>query len=560
VARRLLASGSDDADSASSTVHWIKVLIGVLFLVTALPQWRKRPRAGFGPEMPKWMAAIDRFTAVRSLGLGALLSGVNPKNLALTFSASATIAQAGLSGGRIGRGSRTMPMFVRVHARTPERGSRVTRSQRRSGPSRRSVRRARDRLVVGAAGDVHEREADAIARQVVDALGRFGRNPESCRADGPSVSGSRIRRRVPIDTADGVPDETRRVVQVTSADEVGHLIQPGPASEPRRVMRLLVRNAPTYEVRGESLAETMLKGVRNTELGLTIPSLNGTPFFGEGVQVSVTGSAAKPKVDLPDVQVEDSKQGVEYQNQYPTTQVKVWNPWAEEDAEDEYEEQLDPLDEAAKLTYETDRWSGWAQNPPRNVFDWRIQLPPPGPWRKDGVPKTRLVELVEEIGRLSGVAVPDADSLLQGDSGSLVVTDPAGDASLLAHTRQHEHQHVGDHRGLIDEMFGPWDDFSDDHSTRATALRADNPISIKARFQTGGNFTPGADRIASEFGAEMIRSGNAYHGTVVGSVPSITVHSVTTDTVTIHISPHVPLAVGAIPPALYKWGRTKISG
>jgi hypothetical protein len=56
----LLASGSDDADSANPTVHWIKVLIGVLFLVTALPQWRTRPRAGVGPEIPKWMAAIAR--------------------------------------------------------------------------------------------------------------------------------------------------------------------------------------------------------------------------------------------------------------------------------------------------------------------------------------------------------------------------------------------------------------------------------------------------------------------------------------------------------------------
>ena len=49
--------------------------------------------------MPKWMAAIDQFTAGRSLGLGVLLSGVNPKNLALTLAAAASLAQAGLSAG-----------------------------------------------------------------------------------------------------------------------------------------------------------------------------------------------------------------------------------------------------------------------------------------------------------------------------------------------------------------------------------------------------------------------------------------------------------------------------
>jgi threonine/homoserine/homoserine lactone efflux protein len=96
----LLASGADDPDSGSSTTaDWVKVVIGALFLVMAFGQWRKRPKAGEHAEMPSWMSAIDRFTAGRSLGLGALLSGANPKNLALTLAASATIAQAGSSGG-----------------------------------------------------------------------------------------------------------------------------------------------------------------------------------------------------------------------------------------------------------------------------------------------------------------------------------------------------------------------------------------------------------------------------------------------------------------------------
>ena len=46
------------------------------------------------------MQTIDTFTASRSLGLGVLLSGVNPKNLALAIAASASITQAGLDGGQ----------------------------------------------------------------------------------------------------------------------------------------------------------------------------------------------------------------------------------------------------------------------------------------------------------------------------------------------------------------------------------------------------------------------------------------------------------------------------
>ena len=45
------------------------------------------------------MATIDTFTPGRSFVIGAALSGINPKNLALTAAAAASIAQAGLSGG-----------------------------------------------------------------------------------------------------------------------------------------------------------------------------------------------------------------------------------------------------------------------------------------------------------------------------------------------------------------------------------------------------------------------------------------------------------------------------
>ena len=44
------------------------------------------------------MATIDSMTPGRALGLGLALSGANPKNVALTLAASATIAHAELDG------------------------------------------------------------------------------------------------------------------------------------------------------------------------------------------------------------------------------------------------------------------------------------------------------------------------------------------------------------------------------------------------------------------------------------------------------------------------------
>ena len=49
--------------------------------------------------MPKWMSAIDSMTAIKGLGLGFLLSAVNPKNLLLGISAGVIIGDANLSLG-----------------------------------------------------------------------------------------------------------------------------------------------------------------------------------------------------------------------------------------------------------------------------------------------------------------------------------------------------------------------------------------------------------------------------------------------------------------------------
>lgn len=91
----VLGAGSDP-DSDDPGISWLKVGIGILFLVMAAGQWKKRPKEGKEPEQPSWMATIDSATPSKAAVLGAALSGANPKNLALTLAASASIAEAGL--------------------------------------------------------------------------------------------------------------------------------------------------------------------------------------------------------------------------------------------------------------------------------------------------------------------------------------------------------------------------------------------------------------------------------------------------------------------------------
>lgn len=95
------ASGaSGDNGSAPATwVGWLLLVLGLLAVVFGILQWRGRPQPGIEPPMPKWMSAIDQFTAVRSLLVGFVFAALNPKNTTLTLAAAASIAASGLSTG-----------------------------------------------------------------------------------------------------------------------------------------------------------------------------------------------------------------------------------------------------------------------------------------------------------------------------------------------------------------------------------------------------------------------------------------------------------------------------
>ena len=90
-----------DADASKPIQGIIRIVLGVLLLVLAARQWRKRPRDGADPELPKWMQAIDRFSFVAAFGLGILLSALNPKDLLMAAGAGLDIGSAGLGVGEI---------------------------------------------------------------------------------------------------------------------------------------------------------------------------------------------------------------------------------------------------------------------------------------------------------------------------------------------------------------------------------------------------------------------------------------------------------------------------
>jgi len=92
--------GASQSGSPVAWVSWVKIALGVLLLLVAARQFRSRPHGGEEPQMPKWMATIDTTTPPAALGLAALLSGANPKNLLLAAGGAAAIAQTGIPAGQ----------------------------------------------------------------------------------------------------------------------------------------------------------------------------------------------------------------------------------------------------------------------------------------------------------------------------------------------------------------------------------------------------------------------------------------------------------------------------
>ncbi len=91
----------DDPDASKPVQATIQLTLGLLLLVLAVGQWRKRPKAGEQPVMPKWMQAIDTISFPVAFGLGFLLSALNPKNLLMAVGAGLEIGPAALPTGEI---------------------------------------------------------------------------------------------------------------------------------------------------------------------------------------------------------------------------------------------------------------------------------------------------------------------------------------------------------------------------------------------------------------------------------------------------------------------------
>ncbi|MFJ5044159.1 GAP family protein [Streptomyces sp. NPDC088719] len=97
----LAGSGADAAgdDGPATWTLWLKLALGVLFLLLGAKQWKDRPREGHESATPGWMKAIDTFTPAKAAGLAVALVVANPKNLVLAVGGAVSIAGSTATAG-----------------------------------------------------------------------------------------------------------------------------------------------------------------------------------------------------------------------------------------------------------------------------------------------------------------------------------------------------------------------------------------------------------------------------------------------------------------------------
>ena len=73
----------------------LRLVTGLVFVIAAFAVWLRRPKTGEAHPLPAWTNRIEGFSGVQALLLAIGLAVINPKNLALAFSAILSIVEAG---------------------------------------------------------------------------------------------------------------------------------------------------------------------------------------------------------------------------------------------------------------------------------------------------------------------------------------------------------------------------------------------------------------------------------------------------------------------------------
>jgi len=87
----------NESGEPSRLMGWIRLGMGVVFLVTSLFLFRNIPKRKDRQTMPKWIEKVDSFGIFHASGLGLFHSTLNLKNSSMVVVGAASIARQGLT-------------------------------------------------------------------------------------------------------------------------------------------------------------------------------------------------------------------------------------------------------------------------------------------------------------------------------------------------------------------------------------------------------------------------------------------------------------------------------
>ena len=93
-------AGDGAVGGLQTWVSWIETAAAALLLGVAVRQFRARPPRGQEATLPTWIGVVDGIRPTMALGLGALLAGLNPKNLLLVVAGAVAITETGIPAGQ----------------------------------------------------------------------------------------------------------------------------------------------------------------------------------------------------------------------------------------------------------------------------------------------------------------------------------------------------------------------------------------------------------------------------------------------------------------------------
>ncbi len=97
----VVANAADLSRSGVSTgAGTLQLVLGAALLVASVRRFRRRPAPGEVAVPPRWMTGISGFTPAKSLGVGAAIGALNPKNIAVGVAGAVVISSAHLSTGQ----------------------------------------------------------------------------------------------------------------------------------------------------------------------------------------------------------------------------------------------------------------------------------------------------------------------------------------------------------------------------------------------------------------------------------------------------------------------------